>query len=363
MKILAIETSCDETSVAVIEAYGKLRQPRFRVLSNIVSSQIKLHAQYGGVVPGLAAREHEKNLPRVFKLACRQAKLVQPQKSIKAIAVTYGYGLLPALVQGVSFAKTLAKKWHKPLVGVNHMEGHIYSNWLKPIGVNDELPISNFKLFPAVVLIVSGGHTALLLMKGHGQYEILGETLDDAAGECFDKGARLFNLGYPGGPVIDKLSQGIDPKIFSFPSPMISSKNFQFSFSGLKTSLLYFLRDHQYNFKGKLSTAKQKLRQEIAAGFQHAIVKVLTEKTLRAAVQFQAKTILVGGGVAANSYLQNYLRQIAKEKGIKIPIMFPGRSYITDNAAMIAAAGYIRYSLGVRHNPDTLDASADLRLV
>jgi N6-L-threonylcarbamoyladenine synthase len=284
-------------------------------------------------------------------------------KQIKAIAVTYGYGLLPALVQGVGYARQLAGKFNKPLVAVNHMEGHIYSNWLKPIGVNDKLPISNFKLFPAVVLIVSGGHTALILMKGHGQYQILGETLDDAAGECFDKGARLLGLGYPGGPVIDKLARQGDPKAFSFPSPMIHAKNYDFSFSGLKTSLLYFLRDHHYDFSGKLSGKKQSLRQDISAGFQRALVRVLVEKTLRAAAAYRAKTILVGGGVAANSYLQKQMTKAAQEKNIACPVVFPAPAFITDNAAMIAAAGYIRYCLGRRDNPKTLEADAGLRLV
>jgi len=362
MKILAIETSCDETSVAVLKAQGGTRQPRFSVLSNIISSQVKLHARYGGVVPVLAAREHQKNLPRIFKLACRYGKIIDFAKEIDVIAVTYGYGLLPALAQGVSFAKRIAKELKKPLVGVHHMEGHIYSNWLddlkqKATGNKQR----SFIKFPAMVLIVSGGHTCLISMKNHASYEVLGETLDDATGECFDKGARLLNLGYPGGPAIDRLGKEGNPYAFPFPSPLIHAKNFQFSFSGLKTSLLYFLRDHGYTFSGKLSLSKQKLQRDIAASFQHAIVKVLVDKTLRAAALYRSKTILIGGGVAANSYLQKYMKKIAIERGISVPIYFPERPFITDNAAMIAAAGYIRYTLGRRDDPDALDADAGLR--
>jgi len=362
MKILAIETSCDETSVAIVGARGSIRSAKFKVLSNIVSSQVKLHVRYGGVVPGLAAREHKKNLPRVFKLALKYAAIKNPRQAIDAVAVTYGYGLLPSLVQGVNFAKDLACQLDKPLVGVNHMEGHIYSNWLGA-DKNKSGRTGPAIRFPAVTLIVSGGHTALVLMRGHGQYQFLGETLDDAGGECFDKGARLLGLPYPGGPVIDKIARQGNAHAFPFPSPMIHSKEFNFSFSGLKTSLLYFLRDHHYQFPERLSRKKTQLQADIAASFQHAIVRVLVDKTLRAALNHGAKTILVGGGVAANSYLQKYLRQTADGRGIRTPIIFPERSFITDNAAMIAAAGYINYCLGRRDDPNQLDADAGLTLV
>jgi N6-L-threonylcarbamoyladenine synthase len=361
MHILAVETSCDETSVAILDCRGGLRQPRFEVLSNIVSSQVKFHAKFGGVVPSLAARKHRENLPRVLALAFRFAKLKKDPTSINAIAVTKGYGLLPALVQGVAFARELALKWNKPIVGVNHMEGHLYSNWLSHEGAEGARRIGQIR-FPLVALIVSGGHTGLLLVKGYGKYETLGETLDDAAGECFDKGARLLGLAYPGGPLIDNLAKLGNPQAFTLPSPLIYAKGYQFSYSGLKTALLYFLRDRKLVFTEPLSARRQKLQADIAASFQDALVKPLIKKTFRAAQNFRAKTILVGGGVAANSYLLRQFRKEAERLEVAVPILFPERSFITDNAAMIGAAGYVRLLLGKRDDPRTLDADAELEL-
>ena len=351
MLILGIETSCDETSVAFLEA----NRSGFKVLSNIVSSQVKLHAKFGGVVPSLAARKHSENIDKVFDLALKESKIA---KKPDLIAVTKGPGLAPSLLVGVNFAKFLAWSLNVPLVGVNHLEGHIFSNWLKPIREisNFQLPISKERIrFPAIVLIVSGGHTELVLMKSFGsgkavsprqsrdKYVLLGQTLDDAAGECFDKVARLLNLGYPGGPIIDKLAKDGSPQAFTFPSPLINSKDYNFSFSGLKTAILYFLRDNKFDFRrSKLSRKQEQLRKNICASFENAVVKVLVKKTLKAAQEFKTKSVLVGGGVAANSFLkQSFLENS--------DAIFPERDFITDNAAMIACAGFFGFQ---KQKPD-----------
>ena len=341
MLILGIETSCDETSVSFLEVKQKSGKPVFKVLSNVVSSQVKFHAKFGGVVPSLAARKHSENIDKVFNLALKESKI---SKKPDLIAVTKGPGLAPSLLVGVNFAKFLSWSSGIPLVGVNHLEGHIYSNWLTPIGKISNLKsqISNQIQFPAVVLIVSGGHTELILMKNYGKYVLLGQTLDDAAGECFDKVARLLNLGYPGGPIIDELAKQGDPETFDFPSPLIHSKDYNFSFSGLKTAVLYFLRDKNFDFSAvgkknsKFSQKQEQLRKNICASFQAAAVKVLVKKTLRAAQEFNAESIFVGGGVAANSFLKESFLE-------ESDAIFPERDYITDNAAMIACAGFWNY--------------------
>src|SRR3989344_1241600 len=292
MKILGIETSCDETAVSVLEVNPpsrKASEGTVRVLSNVVSSQVKLHAKYGGVVPNLAAREHVKNISHVFKLALKKADesvkhsvsnivgkttsygIKEAMKKIDLIAVTRGPGLGPALLVGISFAKAIAWKYQKPLAGVNHLEGHIYSNWLNP----------NFKpkalTFPILHLIVSGGHTELVLMEDYNKYKLIGETLDDAIGEAFDKVARLLGLGYPGGPIISKLAEHGNQNRYPLPSPMIHSKDFNFSYSGLKTAVLYLIRDL------KLKKLNPQTRADIAASFQKAAIDVLIKKTMRAA--------------------------------------------------------------------------------
>lgn len=362
MVILGIETSCDETAMAVIEVKGeKLKvksKKEIRVLSNVISSQVKLHAKYGGVVPSLAAREHVKNIKHVFELALKQAGLLKSDfNSIDLIAVTRGPGLGPALLVGLTFAKTIAWLYKKPLVGVSHLEGHIYSNWLKPIREisNSEFLISK-QIFPALNLIVSGGHTELVLMKNHGQYKIIGETVDDAAGEAFDKVARLLGLGYPGGPHIsaraemsrtnadytqinaDNISE--NPRsnrresAIEFPRPMINSKNYNFSYSGLKTSVLYKVKDLK-NSGVKLTP---NIVNEICYEFQKAAIDVLIQKTMRAAKKFGVKSILLSGGVSANALLRLNLNRAATEAGIKY--FQPQLEYTSDNAAMIAVAGY-----------------------
>ena len=349
MLILGIETSCDETSVSVVSISNK----SIEVLSNVVSSQIKLHAKWGGVVPHLASREHAKNIDHVLKLALKESK--KRVKDIDLIAVTSGPGLIGSLMVGVLFAKTLAWKYNKPIVGVNHMEGHIYSNWLGPIR---EFKISNLKfkidktLFPSLCLIVSGGHTQLVLMTGHGKYKLLGQTLDDAAGEAFDKIARMLGLSYPGGPIISKYAEKGNPQAFVLPRPMLKHKNYNFSFSGLKTSVLYLVRDLDKNFQGstlKIPRLSLRVKHDIAASVQAAIVEVLVAKTLRAAKEYKAKTIMLAGGVSANHLLRKTLIESAELLDTKPSTLVPSLEYTTDNAAMIAAAGYFNY---LKNNPD-----------
>ncbi|MBU6142205.1 tRNA (adenosine(37)-N6)-threonylcarbamoyltransferase complex transferase subunit TsaD [Patescibacteria group bacterium] len=324
--ILAIETSCDETALALVRCSGGLRAPKFVVEKSLISSQIAIHRPFGGVVPNLAKREHLKNLPKLFKRIGGSAVM----KKIDAIAVTVGPGLEPALWTGITFAQELAKKYDKPLIGANHMEGHLYSALLpmqKPTA-HGPLPTRSIK-FPAIALVVSGGHTILLRMTAMNKWTVLGETLDDAAGEAFDKVARIIGLPYPGGPEIQKIAATGDPNAIKFPRPMLNKKNYEFSFSGLKTSVLYYLRDNPKANKAN-----------VAASFQEAAVDVLNKKTKRAAEEYKAKTIILCGGVSANKPLQERLRTTADE--LRAHFIVPDFHYNTDNAAMIAAAAYLR---------------------
>lgn len=332
MRILAIETSCDETAIAFVEANGGLRRPRFKVLQNIVASQIKIHRPFGGVVPNLAKREHIKNLPAIL------SKVKSHLSKVDLLAVTVGPGLEPALWAGIEFAKDLAQKFKKPLIGANHMEGHLYSNWLPS-------NVPNIK-FPAIALVVSGGHTILLKMDSLTKWKKLGETRDDAAGEAFDKVARLLGLPYPGGPEIQKLAAKGNPAAINFPRPMLRDKNFDFSFSGLKTAVLYYLRD---NPRAK--------KEDVAASFQQAVIDVLAGKTIRAAKEFGVKSVLLSGGVSANKPLRQELE--LKTKNSKFNFFVPDFEYNTDNAAMIAAAAYIQKLKGKKLR---LAAQANLNL-
>ncbi len=325
MKILAIETSCDETAIAVVEG----APDRVRVLSNVVSSQIPVHAAWGGVVPHIASREHAANIEHVFQQAIHDAGVAFPQ-DIDAIAVTHGPGLGPALIIGITFAKTLAAETGLPLIDVDHMDGHIHSNWL-----DAEQPMD--AVFPVLNLIVSGGHTELVTMRDHGDYTVIGETQDDAVGEAFDKVARMLGLGYPGGPAISKLAQEGNPLAFPFPQPMRDSNSFHFSYSGLKTAVLYALRDMG-------DTLKESARADVAASFQEAAIEVLVHKTIRAAHATDTKTVLLSGGVSANKLLRERLAQRLAEEGIAH--VQPLMKYTTDNAAMIGAAGYFRFMKG-----------------
>ncbi|MDO8676202.1 MAG: tRNA (adenosine(37)-N6)-threonylcarbamoyltransferase complex transferase subunit TsaD [Candidatus Azambacteria bacterium] len=316
MYILGIETSCDDTAAAVIEAKGGLNNPSFSVLSNISYSQVAIHKKFGGIVPNLASRAHLEKIAPTVKTALLMSDI--NNEDIDLIATTRGPGLMPSLLIGVNFARAIAYSWKKPIIGVNHIEGHIYSNWL----INKKIE------FPALILIVSGGHTELVLMRNHDKYKIIGETLDDAAGECFDKTARILGLSYPGGPAIATEAskykiQNTKYKI-DLPRPMINSKDYNFSFSGLKTAVLY-------SYKGKNKSA-------MAYEIQEAIVDVLIAKTLKAVRNFNPKSVMIAGGVSANEKLREKMAE--KIASYKIPLFVPDLSYTTDNAAMIAAAGY-----------------------
>ncbi len=267
----------------------------------------------------LAKREHIKNLPMLWKRIAKQGAKAD------LLAVTVGPGLEPALWTGIEFAKNLAKELNKPLIGVNHLEGHLYSNWLVPIRADKKQDI----IFPAIVLLVSGGHTILLKMISPTKWKKLGETRDDAAGEAFDKVARLLNLLYPGGPEIEKLAKKGNPKTIDFPRPMLRDKNYEFSFSGLKTAVLYYLRDNPKTNKA-----------DIAASFQQAVLDVLIGKTVRAAKEFNAKSVLLCGGVAANKTLRNALKKESAKIGAEF--FAPQLKFNTDNAAMIAMAAYVQ---------------------
>lgn len=342
MKILGIETSCDETGLAILEADGGLKAPRFRVEKSLVASQIKIHQPYGGVVPGLAKREHLKNLPVLYK------KMFGPEGSeaekklwseIDLITVTVGPGLEPALWTGIEFAKALAKKWKKPLVGANHLEGHLYS-FLLPSRSSTAYSSALLKkpAFPAVALIVSGGHTILLHMDSFSKWTRLGETRDDATGEAYDKVARLLDLPYPGGPEIEKLSAKGNSFAVTFPRPMLHEKNYDFSFSGLKTAVLYYLRDFTRD-KKRQPNARE--RADIAAGFEQAAIDVLVAKAKRAAQEYGAESILLSGGVAANKHLRKALTRAASL--VNAQCFVPDFKYNLDNAAMVAAAGWFAY--------------------
>lgn len=334
MIILGIETSCDETGVAILKK--EKCQDGVTILSNVVASSAQLQAKYGGVIPEQAAREQIKSMVPAMETALRQAqcKLVD----IDAIAVTYGPGLIGSLLVGVETAKTLARVWGKPLIAVNHLIGHFYANW-----------IGNHPTFPCVGLLVSGGHTDLVLFKDHGRYQYLGGTRDDAAGECFDKCARLLGLPYPGGPHISKLAQRGNPKAFDLPRPMIDSADFDFSFSGLKTA---FINLYQPN--------KNLKKEDLAASLEAAIVDVLVTKTIKAAELYKIKQIMIAGGVASNQKLKNDLRLMINDLRLKVKLHIPEANLCTDNAAMICAAAFFQKKTA---NPLNLQADPGLSLI
>lgn len=357
MKILGIETSCDETAIAILEINPPSRKAseghlgQIKVLSNIVSSQVKIHAPYGGVVPSLAAREHEKNLKPVFEKALKEAGVKMAE--IDLIAVTIGPGLEIALWKGINFAKELANLWNKPLIPVNHLEGHIYSNWL-PSNKTETLR-SFSEVGPALNLIVSGGHTQLVLLTGHGKFKLIGETQDDAAGEAFDKVARMMNLGFPGGPIISKLAEKGNLKKFSLPRPMINQKNYNFSFSGLKTAVLYLLRDLNFNINARAS----RLKYDICASFQQAVIDVLVQKTIKAAKEYKVKSILLSGGVSANKLLRKTLQKETKK--LNLFYSQPDFQYTGDNAAMIVLSSFYKYRV-LKKTDKKLKAEPNLKI-
>ncbi len=339
--ILALETSCDETAAAVI------RDGR-TIISNEVASQMHLHERYGGVVPEVASREHILNITPVLEAAI--APLPGGWDAIDAVACTYGPGLAGALLTGVNVAKGLAWARGLPLIAVNHLEAHIYANWLVPEGIApEEHPDPPF---PLVCLIVSGGHTTLVLLRDHGDYQLLGQTRDDAAGEAFDKAARIMGLGYPGGPRVEKLATGVATEGLRVPRAWLGD-SYDFSFSGVKTHILHAVADHaaQYPEGDPQWTAR------LAAAFQEAVIDVLVSKTIRAAQAFGARCILLAGGVAANRTLCNTLIERSP-----LPVHYPPIRLCTDNAAMVGAAAYFRYEQGRQHDW-SLSVKPNLKLV
>ncbi len=390
MKILAIETSCDETSLSIIEAKGGLKNPSFKVLSHALSSQADLHAKYGGVYPNMAKREHSKNIWPLFEEVLKEAKIFNLEKKsaelkpkdekylkefltreheileyilerfskikkpkIDLIVVTKGPGLEPALWVGINFAKVISKLWNIPLVGADHMRGHAVSVLLqeKKIKIN----------FPSMALLVSGGHTEIVLVKDFNTYKKVGTTRDDAAGEAFDKVARMLSLPYPGGPQISLLaekfaSQKLKVKSIKLPRPMIGTNDFDFSFSGLKTAVLYTIRDLE-----KVAPITDSTKAEIAHEFEEAVVEVLDKKLFKAIAKYKAKSIIVGGGVSANKALKEKLTESAKK--INLPIIFPQKNLSTDNSIMIGMTGYFKFmKKGKSDSPKSIIADGGLEI-
>lgn len=331
MKILGIETSCDETACAVVDVVDG----RFLVLGNTVMSQQKIHAKYGGIVPEVAARKHVVNIIPVLNRCLTDAGVSFDE--IDVISVTQGPGLIAALVIGVQTAATLAYILKKPLVSVNHLEGHIVSNLVSHPDIH----------YPALNLIISGGHTQLVLMKKAGEYEVLGSTKDDAVGECFDKVAKMLDLPYPGGPQIQKLAEHGDQTFVEFPRPLMDQPNLDFSFSGLKTAVKYFLRDNPGVKK-----------EDVCASFQKAVVDVLISKTMKAVQKTRAKSLLLSGGVSANKAIRESFAQVVGD----LQYLYPPLELCTDNAVMIAAAGYFKAEKKEFVDPIELDARSGLYL-
>ncbi len=411
--ILSIETSCDETAIAILSS----SKNGIEILTNQVSSQVKLHAKWGGVVPNLAAREHLKNFPRLLEMALEEAKILPSQ--LDAIALTNGPGLIPALLVGTNYAKTLSYLWEKPLIGIHHIEGHIYANFIshnmehgtwnknakcKKINKKTNSLIGNSLniKFPILCLVVSGGHTQLVYMKDHLQYEIIGQTLDDAVGEAFDKVARILGIGYPGGPMIAKWATKFQKSNYKqntnddrllmtddknspqktygikFPRPMLNKSNFNFSFSGLKTAVLYETKKFAMDFPGGSTSIKEvepprtfskKYIAEVCHEFQQACVDVLISKTLKAADIYKPKTIMLAGGVSANKELREQLGNSIKKNLPKTFYSIPDLSFTGDNAAMIGAAAAFRWQKMTdvqkkksKKNWSTIQANANLKM-
>ena len=333
MNILAIESSCDETAAAVVQDGRK-------VLSNIISSQIEIHKLYGGVVPEIASRKHIEKVIQVVDEALKEASLTMDE--IDAVAVTYGPGLVGALLVGVSAAKSIAFAYNKPLIGVHHIEGHISANYIE----NEELEP------PFLCLVVSGGHTNLVIVKDYGEYEVLGKTRDDAAGEAFDKVARAIGLGYPGGPKIQKISEEGTKDAIACPRAKVADNPFDLSFSGLKSSVLNYINSCE--MKGEEIN-----KADIAASFQEAVVDVLVSHTIEGAKQLGFKKIAMAGGVASNTVLREEMKEACERRGFKF--YHPSPILCTDNAAMIGAAAYYDYKKGLISDL-TLNAVPSLKL-
>lgn len=331
--ILAIESSCDETAAAVVKN-GR------EVLSNVISSQIALHTLYGGVVPEIASRKHIEKINQVIQAALDEAKMTLEEMT--AIAVTYGPGLVGALLVGVAEAKAIAYAAGKPLVGVHHIEGHVSANFIEHPDLEP----------PFVCLIVSGGHTHLVIVKDYGKFEIIGRTMDDAAGEAFDKVARAVGLGYPGGPKVDKAAKEGNPHAIEFPRAKVGGSAYDFSFSGMKSAVLNYI--NQANMRGETICVP-----DLAASFQNAVVEVLVSRAVAAAKEYGYDRLAIAGGVASNSALRVGMKEACEREGLKF--YYPSPIYCTDNAAMIGAAAYYEYKNGARAGWD-LNAVPNLKL-
>ena len=331
--ILAIESSCDETAAAVVKN-GR------EVLSNIISSQIALHTLYGGVVPEIASRKHIEKINQVIEAALAQAKMTL--EDMTAVAVTYGPGLVGALLVGVAEAKAIAYGAKKPLVGVHHIEGHVSANFIEHPDLEP----------PFVCLIVSGGHTHLVIVRDYGEFEIIGRTMDDAAGEAFDKVARAVGLGYPGGPKVDRAAKEGNPHAIEFPRARVGGSEYDFSFSGMKSAVLNYI--NQAQMKGEAISVP-----DLCASFQNAVVDVLVSRAVAAAKEFGYDKLAIAGGVASNSALREGMRKACEREGLKL--YYPSPIYCTDNAAMIGAAAYYEYINGARAGWD-LNAVPNLKL-
>lgn len=333
MKILAIESSCDETAAAVVEDGRK-------VLSSVISSQISIHTKFGGVVPEIASRKHIENINPVIRQALSDANLTLDE--VDAIAVTYGPGLVGALLVGVAEAKAIAYATNKPLIGVHHIEGHISANYIE----NQDLEP------PFICLVVSGGHTHLVVVKNYGEYEILGKTRDDAAGEAFDKVARAVGLGYPGGPKVDAMAKEGNPHAIEFPRGAVSGSPYDFSFSGLKSAVLNYL--NQCEMKGE-----EVNRADVCASFQASVVDSLASRAFAAINDYGYKKLAIAGGVASNSAIRSAFISECEKKGVEF--YYPSPILCTDNAAMIGSAAYYDYKNGITHGLD-LNAVPNLKL-
>jgi len=387
MKILSIETSCDETAISILKANGNFNNAKFKILADNLISQIDIHKEYGGVFPALAKREHSKNLipllaksldeaslstsaiksnictsktevkqiekilerePELLKLFLKYIPTIEVPE-IDAIAVTQGPGLEPALWVGINFAKALSIVWEKPLIPVNHMEGHMMASLIKPESKNENTEINKVNL-PAISLLISGGHTELILIKEWKQYKKIGQTLDDAVGEAFDKAARMMGLPYPGGPEISKLAQTarqeklksgeVGPPQIKLPRPMLHSKDFNFSFSGLKTAVLYLIKNLKK--ENNWEELPIKIKQQIALEFEEAVIEILLKKTKAAIDKYNVKTLILGGGVTANSQIRQTFQTLEKETP-NLKVLIPQIEFSTDNAIMIGIAGYFEF--------------------
>ena len=392
MKILSIETSCDDTGITIMEATGGYTNASFKILSDKLNSQIKLHIPYGGVYPALAKREHATNLPILLAEALKESQLDKEikkgKKPVDAIAVTYGPGLEMCLWEGIVFAKNLATKWNVPLIPTNHMEGHIFSTFAKKDNKGKGKFLVKKVKTPTLSLLVSGGHTELVVSKKWMEYDIVGQTLDDAVGEAYDKVARMLGLPYPGGPEISKLAEGLrtkeeqyflgvsqadeprgsagsaepdsDPeKIrspFVLPRPMLHSKNFNFSFSGLKTAVLYLIKK-----LGGLEKIDEETKSKIALEFEKAAIESLVHKTKKAIDKYKIKTLIIGGGVSCNTHLRNEMQKLTSKK---IKLLVPEKNLTGDNALMIGIAGYLNFIKNKKKVPkmESIKADGNLRL-